>query len=154
MFAGVGCFSLIIANHSRAQKIFSIDINPIAVKYMKYNITANRVYGRVVPILGDAKEVIKKRLVNMADRVLMPLPKKAFDYLSYAHTALRETGGWIHYYDFEHAKKNENPIEKVKHKVAKKLENLAVGYQISYGRVVRTTGPNWYQVVLDIQTKL
>ena len=88
---------------------------------------------------------------NAADRVVMPLPEKAYEYLDYALLALKPTGGWIHYYDFEHASKKENPVEKVKAKVAEKLQKLGVDFVVKFGRVVRNTGPNWYQVVLDIQ---
>lgn len=150
MFAGVGCFSIIIAKHSKAWKIYSIDVNPSAFQFMQDNIRLNRIYTRVIPMKGDAREVIKKRLRCVADRVLMPLPEKAFEYLPYAVSALKETGGWINYYDSEHARKNENPVEKVKVKVAEKLESLGVTFTIPFDRVVRTTGPNWYQVVLDV----
>ncbi|MEM1564149.1 MAG: class I SAM-dependent methyltransferase family protein [Candidatus Bathyarchaeia archaeon] len=152
MFAGVGCFSLVIAKHSKAAKIYSIDINPIAIQYMKENVKLNRTFGRVVPIEGDAKEIIQKMLHNIADRVLMPLPEKAFEYLPYALFALKNREGWIHYYDFEHAGKTENAIEKIKVKVSKRLKDLGVKFEIPFGRIVRTTGPNWYQIVLDIKT--
>jgi len=120
---------------------------------MNENVRLNMVYGKVLPLEGDAKEVIKEKLCNSADRVLMPLPEKALEYLPYAILALEKSEGWIHYYDFEHARKNEDPIEKVKLKVSKKLESLGVKFEIPFGRVVRTTGPNWYQVVLDVAVK-
>lgn len=151
MFAGVGCFSIIIAKHSHAKKVYSIDVSPIAIRYMQENAKLNMVYGKVIPIFGDAKEVIEKKLCHVADRVLMPLPEKAHEYLPCALLTLKKTGGWIHYYDFEYAKKNENPIEKVKLKVTEKLESLRVDFKIPFGRVVRTTGPNWHQIVLDIK---
>lgn len=150
MFAGVGCFSLLIAKHSNVSKVYSIDVNSMAIQHMQANIGLNRVYGKVIPILGDAKEVIERRLCKTADRVLMPLPEKALEYLPYACLALREGEGWINYYDFEHAKKNEDPIEKAKMRVTEKLEKVHVSFEIPFGRVVRSTGPNWYQVVLDI----
>jgi len=151
MFAGVGCYSIIIAKHSEASKIFSIDINPVAVQYMQENVELNKVKERVLPIEEDAKRIVEERLRNVANRVLMPLPERAYEYLDCAVLALRLTGGWVHYYDFEHAGKGEKPIEKVKMKVAGKLENLDVNFETSFGRVVRTTGPNWYQVVLDVK---
>ena len=150
MFAGVGCFAIIVAKHSNVGKVYSIDVNNTAVQYMQENVRCNRLYGTVIPTLGDAKEVIEKRLCHVADRVLMPLPEKAFKYLHYASLGVKETGGWVHYYDFEHAEKNENPVEKVKLKVNEKLESSGIAFRIPFGRVVRTTGPNWYQVVLDI----
>ena len=45
----------------------------------------------------------------------------------------------------------EDPVEKTKLKVAQKLDSLGVGYIFAFSRVVRSTGPNWYQTVLDIQ---
>ena len=153
MFAGVGCFSLVIAKHSGCEKIYSVDINPAATQLIQENARLNRVYGKVIPILGDAKEVIEKRLCKMANRVLMPLPEKALEYLPYALLALRESEGWIHYYDFEYVKKNENPIDKTRAKVAEKLENLGVIFEIAFGRVVRATGSNWHQTVLDIAVR-
>ncbi len=150
MFAGVGCFSILIAKHSDVAKVYSMDINPVAFQYMSENIRVNGAYGRVIPILLDAKEVIEKKLHHMADRVLMPLPEKALEYLPYALLALKKHGGMIHYYDFEHAMKNENPVQEVTRKVVAKLESFDIGFEIVLGRIVRSTGPNWYQVALDI----
>ncbi len=151
MFAGVGCFSILIAKHSKAEKVYSIDVNPSAFQCMQKNVRLNRVYGRVIPVKGDAREIIEKRLCCVADRVLMPLPDKASEYLQYALSAVKNAGGWICYYDFEHAGKNMDPVEKVKMKVAEKLESLGEAFTFPLGRVVRTIGPNWYQVVLDIK---
>jgi tRNA (guanine37-N1)-methyltransferase len=151
MFAGVGCFSIVIAKHSKAGKIYSIDVNPSAFQFMQQNVRLNRAYTRVIPMKGDAREVIKKKLCCVADRVLMPLPEKAFEYLPCALSVLKETEGWIHYYDSEYARKSENPVEKAKLKVAEELESLGVTFSFPFGRVARTTGPNWYQVVLDIK---
>jgi len=150
MFAGVGCFSIIIAKQANSAKVFSIDVNPAAIQFMQETIRLNRVYGKVIPLLGDSKEIINSRLKRVANRVLMPLPEKALGYLPYAVSALKASEGWIHYYDFEHAKKTESPTEKAKLKVAEKLARLGVAFEIPYSRIVRSTGPNWYQVVLDI----
>lgn len=152
MFAGVGCFSIVIAKHSGAKKVYSIDINPTAVQYMVENVRVNRVYDKVVPLLDDAKDIIEEKLRHVADRVLMPLPEKALEYLPHALLALKQNG-LIHYYDFVHAQKGENPIEKTELKVAEKLGCLGVKFNFVFGRVVRSTGPNWYQVVLDIAIK-
>ncbi len=151
MFAGVGCFSVIIAKTVPGSFVFSIDVNPIAVQYMKENIRINRVFGKVIPLLGDSKEIIKDNLQGKADRVLMPLPEKALEYLPYALYALKKQGGWIHYYDFQHAVGDEDPIEKTKLKVAEKLDSIGVGYVFGGSRLVRSIGPNWYQTVLDIE---
>jgi len=151
MFAGVGCFSILMAKLGRARKVFSVDVNSFAVDFMRENARLNRVSGRVVPILGDSMEVILARLQGVADRVVMPLPERAFEYLDFAVLALKPGGGWVHYYDFVHALRSEDPVEKVRIKVAGKLEGLGVAFSVPFGRVVRSTGPRWCQVVLDIR---
>lgn len=150
MFAGVGCFSIIIAKHANVAKVFSIDANPAAIQFMQENIRLNRVYNQVIPLLGDSKTIINSRLQRVADRVLMPLPEKALEYLPCAVSALKASGGWIHYYGFEHAAKTESPAEKVKLKVAETLDALDVDFEFSLVRVVRSTGPNWFQIAADI----
>ena len=150
MFAGVGCYSVSIAKHSEPMKVYSVDINPVAIRFLRENIRLNRVADKIVPIQGDAKKVIETELQNVADRVLMPLPEKAYEYLDSAHLALKPKGGWNHYYAFEHAKKNEDSVEKVEEKVSEKLHSLGVNFQVESGRIVRPIGPRWYQVVLDI----
>ena len=150
MFAGVGCFSVIIAKHANPEKVFSIDVNPAAVQFMHENIRLNRVYDKVTPLLGDSKEIINNRLQRVANRVLMPLPEKALEYMSCALSALKTSGGWIHYYGLEHAKKTESPTEKIKLKVEAALGALGVDFEVPFVRVVRSTGPNWYQLVADL----
>ena len=90
-------------------------------------------------------------MAHVADRVLMSLPEKALEYMPTALLALKKGGGWIHYYVFEYANKNESPVERVKSKVVERLYHLDVDFVIQLGRIVRTTGPNWHQVVLDIR---
>lgn len=153
MFAGVGSYSIIIAKHAKAAKIYSIDINPIAVRYMRENVLLNKVVDKVIPIEGDARTIIERKLESAADRVLMPLPEKANEYLDSALSAVKPQGGWIHYYGFEHARKPENPIEKAKTKVAEKLKQQNVNFELPHSRTVRQTGPNWYQIAIDIQIK-
>jgi tRNA (guanine37-N1)-methyltransferase len=149
MFAGVGCYSITIVKHSKAAKVNSIDINPTAVRYMRENVLLNRVAEKVVPFEGDAREIIKERLGNSADRVLMPLPERASEFLDSALSALKPQGGWIHYYAFEHADKREDAVEKAKTKLLPHLRQAAV-FELPLTKIVRQTGPNWYQVAIDI----
>jgi tRNA (guanine37-N1)-methyltransferase len=151
MFSGVGCFSIIIAKTVPQTKVYSIDVNPTAIQYMQENVRLNRVYGKVHPLQGDAKDIIKAQLHGVADRVLMPLPEKALEYLPVALSALKQRGGWIHYYDFQHAIGEEDPTEKTRLKIAQKLDSIGVKYAFAGLRVVRNTGPNWYQTAVDIK---
>ena len=131
MFAGVGCFSIVIAKSSAAKKIYSIELNPKAIQLMHENISLNKVEGRVEAIQGDAWDVIETHFLSKADRVLMPLPAKAFEYLDIALAALRSTGGFIHYYDFIHANKGENAKSKIIEKIKEKMDQQKIqnGYR-------------------------
>ncbi|RJS90104.1 class I SAM-dependent methyltransferase family protein [Candidatus Bathyarchaeota archaeon] len=151
MFAGVGCFSIIIAKKSDVRRVYSIDINPWAIRYAEENVRLNRVEHIVKPILGDAKIVIEDKLKGLADRVLMPLPEKAYEYIGYAIIALKSEGGVIHYYDFVHAGRGEDPIQKVEERICRKLRLFKIDSEICFGRVVRTVGPRWFQIALDIK---
>ncbi len=150
MFSGVGCFSIIIAKKIPTARIFSIDINPDAVEFMQKNIRINRVFGKVVPILGDSKIIVEGSLQHSADRVLMPLPEKALEYLPSAVSALKTSGGWIHCHSFEHAANPSESAEKAHAKITQKLKALNVNFEVPFSRVVRPVGPNWHQIEVDV----
>ena len=154
MFAGAGCFSIIIAKHSQASKVFSIDINPEATRYMFENVCLNKVAGRVSTILGDSKAIIELHLRARADRVLMPLPTRAIAYMDAAIASLKPKLGNIHIYDFVHAKKGENPLQKTLDKIASRLSQFELSVIRRDARIVRTIGPNWYQTVVDLTLEM
>ena len=154
MFSGVGCFSIMIAKHSRAERIYSIDINPDAYEYMKRNVKLNKVEDRVVPILGDAEKVIDNLLSGVADRVLMPLPEKNLEYLPSALKALKRGGGTIHYQAFVRVGSRLNPLDAAKSGLEDRLEELGARYSLEFGRVIRSVGPRRYQVALDVSIRL
>jgi tRNA (guanine37-N1)-methyltransferase len=151
MFGGAGSFSLIIACYAPALKIFSIDINPIATNLALININLNNVRKKVVAIFGDAENLTQAYFFQKVDRVLMPLPEKSYELLRVAVNALKNKQGHIHYYDFIHSHKQEDPISKGTEKITKKLLEHNISFEIEFGRIVRSIGPNWYQIVLDIK---
>jgi tRNA G37 N-methylase Trm5 len=65
-------------------------------------------------------------------------------------TAIGGCGGVIHFYDLVHAAKGVDPVEEIKKKVVSRMDELGRSYSVGHGRVVRSTGPRWHQVVLDI----
>ncbi len=107
MFAGVGPYAILIVKKSKPGEIYAIELNPDAFRYMKENIKLNKV--DVIPILGDVREETRK--LGKFDRIVMPLPKDAGNFLDVAIPAL-EKNGIIHFYDFSH--NEEESIEKVK----------------------------------------
>lgn len=147
MFAGVGPFSILIAKMHKDAKIYAIDVNPDAVRYLERNVIANGVLGRVVPILGDARKVIQKNLCGIADRVIMNLPEKALEYIDAACEAIKPGGGVIHYYSFADGL---NPIEEAEKELMKALMELGrrLNHIVSV-RKVREVAPGKWQVVID-----
>ena len=92
MFSCVGQFAIPIAKRSGAN-VIAIEINPMAVQYLKENIRINNVENLVIPVLGDCRQVTPPKV---ADRVIMGYLHDTIDYLPIALNALKQEGGWIH----------------------------------------------------------
>jgi tRNA (guanine37-N1)-methyltransferase len=147
MFAGVGTYSIIIAKLVKTCKVYSIDSNPVANDLCIENAKLNKVSDRVIAICDDATHAIESRLAGMADRVLMPLPERAEEFVAPAVSALKERGV-VHY--FAHVKADgkkgaKEAGEKDAHEAFApyhhKVENVTV---------VREVGPRIYQIVADV----
>lgn len=151
MFAGVGLFSIIIAKHAKPFRVYSIDINPHAYQLMVENVKLNKVENTVIPLLGDAKEIVEKHLLNTADRVLMPYPELALSYLIYALRSLKSGRGWIHVYLHVFTERGEHWRNKARLILEGKLRELNISnYEIRMIRKIRNVGPRTHQVVLDV----
>lgn len=147
LFAGVGSYSVIIAKHSRAGKVYSIDKNPVAFEYMRENIRINKVGDRVVPILGDARDVIEHQLAGKADRVLMPLPEFGRKFFEVALQALKPADGTIHFYDFGKEPDLFTPsLDFTRRSAAAKGREV----RLLNSRAIRSYAPRCYHIVLDL----
>ena len=96
MFSGVGPFAICIAKRQRTASCVAVEFNPEGHRYCVENIRLNKVGNRVTAILGDVREVcpaLGERFV----RVLMPLPKGAYEYLDVAIPMVKP-GGTLHFY--------------------------------------------------------
>jgi len=148
MFAGVGTYSIIIAKTNKTSRIYSIDSNPQAYELCAVNVKLNKVEDRVIPICGDAEEIIEKNIKGQANRVLMPLPEKAREFVDCAVSALKNRSGIIHY--FAHVKA---PTKKLSIPIGMKDTRQAFKdyqHEILATRVVREVGPRIYQIVSDV----
>ena len=148
MFAGVGTYSILIAKNNKSCKVYSIDSNPVANELALINAKLNKVQGQVLPICGDAREVIIRQLKGTSTRVLMPLPEKAKEFVDFAVVALKESGGMVHY--FAHIKASSKKLALVNAALDVKYAFINHDYKIVSTRVVREVGPRLYQTVSDI----
>ena len=96
MFAGIGPYAILISKSARPKEVYAVELNPSAVEYMNENIKLNKV--AVKAILGDAGVEAGKH--GLFDRIIMPLPKDAGNFLDKALPALNK-GGLINYYTFK-----------------------------------------------------
>ena len=151
MFAGVGPFSILTAKKREKVRVYAVDVNPDAFRYLKKNVAANRVEAKVTPILGDVRMVVEARLKGLVDRVIMNLPEKAIEYVEVACEALKAEGGVMHYYEFSG---EPNPLETVKNRLAEALKKAGCETsEVLLARVVREIAPYTYQVVMDAKVK-
>jgi tRNA (guanine37-N1)-methyltransferase len=145
-FAGVGPFAVQIAKTHRDIKVFAVDINPSAVELLEKNVRLNRVDGKVFPILGDAREIVRQRFHEVADRVIMNLPEKAMDFIDAACVAAKPTGSVVHFYCFVHMSEG---LEDVSFRFVKEAERREKKTDILFTKLVRATAPYEWQAVLD-----
>jgi tRNA (guanine37-N1)-methyltransferase len=149
MFAGVGPFSVLIAKRHKNVRVYAVDVNPDAVNYLKKNIEANHVGKSVTPLLSDVRQIVKKKLVGVADRVIMNLPEKAIEYVDVACEALKPEGGVVHYYEFTSM---PEPLETAKVRLIEAMKQTDRNVKkILSARLVRATAPYTWQVVVDVE---
>jgi tRNA (guanine37-N1)-methyltransferase len=151
LFAGVGPFAVLIAKNCKTAKVYALDINVDAIKLLKKNIKLNRVEGRVHPLLGDARQVVKEKLSGVADRVIMNLPETANEFVGVACQAIKPSGGEVHFYGFVRLPKT---VEELKRGFSEAVASEGRRVELfSHASKVRETAPYEYQVVLDAKIR-
>ncbi len=116
MFSGCAAYPLVIAKNTRAKEVYGIELSPIAHKYALENLKLNKMENRIKLFLGDVKRVLPK-LNKKFDRIIMPLPKSAENFLNFALDKIRK-GGVIHFYSF--AEENKYDITRIINEECKK----------------------------------
>ncbi len=145
LFAGVGPFALAIAKKRPGARVVAVEINPDAVRYMKENIALNR-FDNIEAIQGDARDVVRSLPAGSFDRVIMPLPKSAEEFLDVAFSAVKG-GGMVHFYTLTDA---SDPFGEAMEKAELKAEKSGVSVEMQSQRIVRPYSPLVVQVVLDL----
>jgi len=151
MFAGIGYFSLPLGKLSPAQKIYSIELNPLAYEFLVENIKLNDLEDKIIPILGDSKEEVVK-LSNKgirSDRVVMgvfPAPK---DFIKPALSLVVNSGTIYHY---EGVVDKDDYIE-LFHEFEEIAKNQGYEASLLEKRFVKSYGPNLFHTIIDILVK-
>lgn len=143
MFCGVGPFSIMVAKNVPGAKIFGIDSNPHAIRSFMDNIRINKVKN-VVPLEGDVRQILKSMV--RADRIIMDLPQRSYEFFELAIGRLKE-GGTIHYYEIlteVEAREREDDLLSIVRNRGRKME-------IEERRVVRGYSPVQNHYAFDIK---
>ena len=141
MFAGVGPYSIVIAKNSKAEKVFSNEINREANRYAQLNIELNNLKGKVILVPGDIKRIAKKLEIFSSyskknpergvwkpfkfDVIVMPRPQLKESFLKEAFT-LSKKGTRIFYYDFCKADEINLIRDKIKSEAKKYKKRIKI----------------------------
>ena len=124
MFAGVAPYSIVIAKLSKAQKVFSNEINQKANKYAELNIKLNKVKDKVELVNGDIKRNVGK-IKQKFDVIVMPRPQLKETFLKEAFQ-LSKKGTRIYYYDFCREDEIDSIVEKIKQEAQKYKKKIKI----------------------------
>lgn len=111
MFSGVGPYPLIIARHNKSCTVTGVELNEDAHAFALRNLKINKADKQVRFLHGDVREIVPQ-LGLAFDRIIMPLPKTAHDFLPLAIQNLKRDG-WLHFYDFQSSDSFAMALEKV-----------------------------------------
>lgn len=142
MFAGVGPFAVLCED---AEKVVAVEKNPEACKYLRENIELNSLEGKVEALCGDVDEIMPQ-LEEEFDRVIMPLPESAIDFLDVAVEALGSEGV-VHLYSFVEGG-NFRPVEERIEEVAL---NKGAKYEILEKACCGVKSPSEDRYCVDIR---
>jgi len=138
-FAGVGPYAILIAKNKKC-RVIAIEKNKDAVAFMRRNAAANRVAVEIVQ--GDAGIILPR---YKADRIIMPLPHGAFDFLDAALKAAKD-GCVIHYYSIG---ERNNPFEKPLREIMQACERRKRRFRILEKKVLLSYSAGRERVVID-----
>ena len=144
MFAGVGPYPIVIARLSEPSEVIGIEINPEAVGYFRENIRLNKVEHTVRAIQGDVRDAVPE-LEGYFDRIVMPAPYNADEFLSLALMKIREKG-WIHFYTFA----GEEEVESKRNWIIQELERNGFSGIVKDCRECGNFAPRVNRYVYDI----
>lgn len=144
MFSGICPFAIAIAKKQpEVEKVVAIEINPEAHEYAKENVRINKLAHKIVLIQGDVREQAKE-YSGKFDRVVMPLPLGAGNFLDVAVNCLKKDG-IIHLYSRGEGKDlYSNVLKLIEKNVKKKVKILDK-------RKVSAYAPGKWKVCIDFK---
>ncbi len=146
LFAGVGPFALEIGKAHPSAKVVGVELNPEAVAYFKENIKLNKLENVSVE-LGDAKEAVKEKFVSWANRIVMPLPMGAEEFLDTAFLAAKP-GCVVHFYRMVERVGGQ---KRANEKIGQAAKRAGREVEFIFEKEVRPYSASTVQIVLDFR---
>ena len=146
LFSGIAPYGICLNKHSPAQEIVCVELNEQAHRYALMNVEKNKATN-IRCIQADAREACHtfRDSGEVFDRIIMPLPRNAHDYLPDVLPIVR-SGGVVHLYHFA----REDLIEEsVTQTVREQLGKRA--YTIEHIERVGQYAPGKFRICADIR---
>lgn len=145
MFSGAAPYPCVFAKNTNAKHIDGVEINPTGHKFGLENIKRNKVENKVNLYCGDVREIVPK-LNKTYDRIVMPLPKTAEEFLDVA-IPVANKNAVIHMYAFYH----EDEFHKATDEIDKYCKQLNRDYKLLEIAKSGQHAPRTYRICVDFQ---
>ena len=142
LFDGCGPFSLVLAKNNECS-VLGVEWNERGVGLAKKSAEMNNVRDRVNTVNGDVREVVPS--LSGFDRVLMPAPHNANEYVDTLHKGLFEDSGWLHLYLFVEEERIDTVGEEIKRTLNGTFETVTSENKTLCGQ----KSPGVYRVCYD-----
>jgi tRNA (guanine37-N1)-methyltransferase len=145
MFSGAAPYPVVLSKNTKAKNILGIEINPDGHKYGLENMKLNKTKN-VSLICGNVHEVTPTLVQDHKtyDRIIMPLPKTADEFLDDA-LSVSKKGTIIHFYDFLDDKHFDDAKKKIDSACKKRKIKYAVLDLVRCGQ----HAPHIYRICVD-----
>jgi tRNA wybutosine-synthesizing protein 2 len=146
LFAGIGYFTLPIAVHGRAGRVFACEANPVSFAYLEKNARRNGVADRVVALLGPNETAALPE--HAFDRVVLGFLPNALPWVPRAVRLVRPEGGTVHVHQILGT--NEG-IARAESEATSSAERAGGKVLSAKGREVKPYGPGRMHTVVDLR---
>ncbi|MBI4151255.1 hypothetical protein HY492_03955 [Candidatus Woesearchaeota archaeon] len=144
LFGGVAPYALVLAKHTKAGHITSVELNPVAHKQAEENLVLNRLSHKITVIKADAKRWCL-RTKERFDRVIMPLPLTAATFVPAALKVCKPKAT-IHFYTFAHDTAFNRAADPLVPACVKAKKQCVVQRVVKVGQ----SSPHVYRVSVDV----
>ncbi len=144
MFSGCAPYPCVIARNTEAEEVVGIELNPVGHDYGVENVKLNRL-DNVTLINADARHAAELTKTKF-NRILMPLPKSAEDFLDSALAAAKK-GTIIHFYDFKEIGKFDEAKDTIRSACKRNKKRCRILRTIRCGQ----HAPRTYRICVDFK---